>query len=284
VQQRVLSPNQLDVPQLLLPDGQGPSKSSGVVSLIVHGLAIITLLSLGGKVAPRLTPARNSPLYIPLDLQDAMNLVLPQHGSGGGGDHSLTAASLGKLAPFAPLQLAPPEAVNRAVEAKLEVDATLLGPPDIKLPSPDMNVWGDPHGVSGPPSNGTGSGSGIGSGCCGGVGSGNGRGTGPGSGDSGFENPSIHVVTGATQPIVIYSVDPEFTDEARKAKYQGTVEISIIVDADGRVRDPRVLRAVGLGLDERAIEAVSKWKFKPATKDGRAVPVAAQIHVTFRLL
>jgi TonB family protein len=79
-------------------------------------------------------------------------------------------------------------------------------------------------------------------------------------------------------------VEPEFTDAARKAKYQGTVEVSIIVDADGTVRDARVVHAVGLGLDERALEAVKLWKFKPGTKDGRAVPVYAQINVTFRLL
>lgn len=250
---------------------------------MVHGLAIMVLWSLGGKVAPTLSPARNAPFFLPADLLDAIKLVQPERGGGGGGDGSKTVASLGKLAPFAPQQFAPPVAVPRAEDPQLEVEPTLLGPPQVILPSPNLTVWGDLHGVPGPPSNGTGSDGGIGSGDHGGVGPGSGPGAGPGK-DGGFTNATIHVISGPSPPIVIWQVEPEFTDEARKAKYQGTVEISIIVDADGRVRDPRVVRPVGMGLDERALEAIKQWKFKPGMKDGRAVPVLAQIQVTFRLL
>jgi TonB family protein len=84
--------------------------------------------------------------------------------------------------------------------------------------------------------------------------------------------------------VLVYSKDPEFSDEARKAKYQGVVLIGIVVDAAGRVVNPHVLQALGMGLDERALEAVKQWRFKPGMKDGRAVPVYATIHVTFRLL
>jgi len=248
----------------------------------VHGLAIVALLSLGGKVAPVISRPDRTPLYIPTNIREVMTLIQPTRGGGGGGDGSPDPASLGRAPRFALEQLAPPEAVIRAIDPKLEVDPTLLGPPDLKLPSPDMNVWGDPNGKAGPPSNGPGRNGGIGSGDRGGIGVGHGPGA--GDGDGGFGAVNMHVASGATPPIPIYRVEPEFTDAARKAKYQGTVEVSIIVDADGAVRDARVVRAVGLGLDERALDAVKQWKFKPGMKDGHAVPVYAQINVTFRLL
>jgi TonB family protein len=79
-------------------------------------------------------------------------------------------------------------------------------------------------------------------------------------------------------------VDPEFSEEARKAKYQGTVLLTIEVGEDGKPHAIRVVSGLGLGLDEKAIEAVSQWKFKPATRNGRPVPAAATIEVNFRLL
>jgi len=250
---------------------------------MVHGLAIVALLSLGGKVAPLIRPDR-TPLYIPGDIKEVMALIQPQRGGGGGGDGSSTPASLGRAPRFALEQFAPPEAVVRAVDPRLEVDPTSLGPPELTMPSPNMPIWGDPNGQAGAPSNGPGSNGGIGAGKDGGIGNRNGPGAGDGNDGYGWKPANIRVVTGATPPIPIYRVEPEFTDAARKAKFQGTVEVSIIVDADGTVRDARVVHAAGLGLDERALEAVKQWKFKPGMKDGRAVPVYAQVNVTFRLL
>ncbi len=285
--QRVVSPNAVDpnVPHLLLPAGPGPSPSSRIASVIVHLLAIGVLLSLGGRVTQPIAPANPTPLLMPSDLHDVIKLMQPDRdGGGGGGDRSPTPAAIGRAPKFSLEPFAPPEQVIRAVNAKLEVDPSLPGPPDLQLKSPDLPFFGDPNGKAGPPSNGPGGGGGMGSGCCGGVGPGNGPGSGPGPGGPGIWNGNIHLVTGATNPVVIYSVDPEFTDAARRAKFQGTVLLNIIVDADGHVADARVARAAGLGLDERAIEAVKQWRFKPGTKDGRAVPVAAQVQVTFRLL
>jgi len=79
-------------------------------------------------------------------------------------------------------------------------------------------------------------------------------------------------------------VDPEYSEEARKAKYSGTVLIQLIVDPDGKARNIKVVRSLGLGLDEKAMEAVAKWKFKPGVKNGSPVPVIATIEVNFRLL
>ena len=74
------------------------------------------------------------------------------------------------------------------------------------------------------------------------------------------------------------------TEEARKAKYSGSVTLAIVVDTEGRARDIHVTKSLGMGLDEKAIEAVQKWRFKPGMKGGQAVNVRATIEVNFRLL
>jgi TonB family protein len=84
-------------------------------------------------------------------------------------------------------------------------------------------------------------------------------------------------------PHVNYAPDPPFSDEARKAKYQGTVVVSLVVDASGSASDLQIVRPLGLGLDEKAIEAISTWKFKPAEKDGEPVPAAIMVEVNFHL-
>jgi len=88
---------------------------------------------------------------------------------------------------------------------------------------------------------------------------------------------------GVTPPRAIYAPDPEFSDEARKAKYQGTVVLWTVISADGRARDIRVMRSIGMGLDEKAIEAIKQWRFEPGRKDGVAVAVEVNIEVSFRL-
>src|SRR5437667_27639 len=88
---------------------------------------------------------------------------------------------------------------------------------------------------------------------------------------------------GVSPPIPIYKPDPEYSEEARKAKYQGAVILWIVVGPDGRVHNMRVARSLGLGLDEKAMEAVRTWKFEPAKKDGQAVAVQLNIEVSFRL-
>jgi TonB family protein len=88
---------------------------------------------------------------------------------------------------------------------------------------------------------------------------------------------------GVTPPKPIYTPDPEFSEEARAAKYDGTCVLSLIVGADGRPYDIKVSRALGKGLDEKAIEAVRQWRFKPAMKEGEPVSVVINVEVQFRL-
>ena len=89
---------------------------------------------------------------------------------------------------------------------------------------------------------------------------------------------------GVSSPRVLHRVEPEYSDDARWVKYEGTVLLGIEVWEDGLAHNIRVLRSLGLGLDERAIEAIKMWKFVPGRKDGKPVRVAAQIQVSFRLL
>ncbi|HTQ53519.1 MAG TPA: TonB family protein [Bryobacteraceae bacterium] len=90
--------------------------------------------------------------------------------------------------------------------------------------------------------------------------------------------------SGITPPTLVRKREPEYSEAARAAKLQGTVIVQVVIGLDGRARDARVLRELGLGLDENALEAISQWEFKPGVKDGHPVPVAATIEVNFRLL
>ena len=88
---------------------------------------------------------------------------------------------------------------------------------------------------------------------------------------------------GVTAPILIHRTEVAYTEEARQAKFQGTVLLSAVVGADGTPRDLRVARSLGLGLDEQAIECVKQWRFRPGQKEGQPVAVQVQIEVSFHL-
>jgi periplasmic protein TonB len=204
-------------------------------------------------------------------------------GGGGGGDRSPLPASKGRAPKFALRQFTPPMAVVANLDPKLTMDPTLIGPPDVQPPNVNMAQYGDPLGRIGPASNGTGSGGGIGSGKGGGIGSGIGPGIGPGEG-GGIGGGVFRVGGGVTAPALLAKVEPEYSEEARKAKYQGTVLLYVEIDSAGHAQNMRVLHSLGLGLDEKAMEAVKKWRFRPGTKDGKPVTVVATIEVNFRLL
>ena len=107
---------------------------------------------------------------------------------------------------------------------------------------------------------------------------------------AGAITPPIAATTGSTAarrsvsaPAVIQKREPEYSEEARLARLAGTTVLSVVVGEDGTARNVRVTRALGLGLDQKAIEAVSTWKFRPAMKEGTPVPVAATIEINFRM-
>jgi TonB family protein len=168
--------------------------------------------------------------------------------------------------------------------ARLAMTPTVLGPPELKLPSPNMNNWGDPLSKVINDSNGPGSGNGIGSGNGTGVGSGEGGGVGPGTG-GGTGGGVYNAGTGGYgYPQCIYCPQAQYSDEAVKARYKGTVTLVAIITADGKATDIQVLKGLGLGLDEKAIEAVRTWRFKAAAgPGGRPSAVRQTIEVTFHL-
>ena len=95
---------------------------------------------------------------------------------------------------------------------------------------------------------------------------------------------ALRVGAGVSAPQLISKTEPEYTEQARAAKYQGSVLLYIEVGPDGAAHNMKVIRSLGLGLDEKAIDAVSQWKFKPGMKNGQPVTVQATIEVNFRLL
>jgi periplasmic protein TonB len=201
-------------------------------------------------------------------------------GGGGGGDRDKMAGSKGSLPRFAPEQISPPAVVLRNEPPKLAADPTVVGPPALTLP-PASQI-GNPLSAIFAPSDGSGFGGGIGTGNGGGIGSGGGPGVGVGYG-GGTGGGVYRVGGGVSAPRPIYDPDPDYSEEARKAMYQGTVLLWLIVGTDGKPRDIRIQRSLGMGLDERAIEAVRQWRFEPAMKDGQPVAVQVNIEINFHL-
>lgn len=247
----------------------GNETMAGLTSLLIHSGVIAMILLLG-----TLKPVQRI-------MKESVTLIAPslkpyqaEHsGGGGGGGRSPLEASKGKPPQTAHRQFTPSRV--DPTDSKLPMVPTIIG----EVPITSATTYGDPLGKLGAPSNGTGFGGGIGSGNGGGVG----PGTGPGSG-GGFGGGVFRIGGGVSMPSIIHKVEPEYSEEARKAKWQGTVTLNVIVDETGHARNIQVSQSLGLGLDQKAMEAVEKWLFKPGLKDGKPVAVFATIQVTFHLL
>jgi TonB family protein len=256
-----------------------------LLSLCVH--VLIVTLALVPWAAQRAAPAANETavvLYIPSDLQ----LTLPLNddesgGGGGGGKQQLTQPSLGNPPKAADQQFVPPDPEPpKNPDPTLIVEPTIVAPQLTELPRLNLLQLGDPAGVVGPPSSGPGVGGGIGTGQGRGVGEGRGPGLGPGEG-GGFGGGVFKVGGGVTPPTVVQRVEPQYSEEARKARYQGTVVLEAIVRKDGTCDILRIVRSLGFGLDENAIQALKQWRFRPGMRNGVPVDVALNIEVNFNL-
>lgn len=260
---------------------------SQAVSLVAHVGMVVLALSIGASSTVQKAVKQSVAIFTPGDIDPYVPKAPVKQtamgGGGGGGTRELTPPSQGRLPRQSLKQFTPPAAVILNENPKLVMEPTILVPPDVALPNVNMPNFGDPLAKLGPPSGGPGSGGGIGTGSGGGVGKGRGGGYGEGEG-GGVGGGAFRIGGGVSAPQPIFKVEPEYSEEARKAKYQGTVLLAIVVDEEGRTRNIRVVRSLGMGLDEKAIEAVSKWRFRPGYKDGRPVPVHANVEVNFRLL
>jgi protein TonB len=268
--------------------GEYSNKKRGTAgTLVVHTAlvgALIAFSLMPHKPAPEEQKQQVVDLVAP-DVSVYQPVIKPQEmgGGGGGGDRAKLEAPEGKLPKIAKEQFTPPAVVIRNNQPKLPVEPSVVMPPEIKIAEANVPTLGLPTSkIAGPASNGIGSNAGIGAGAGGGVGSGIGAGVGPGSG-GGFGGGVYRIGGSVSPPRVLYQPDPEYTEEARKAKYQGVCVIWLIVGPDGHPRDVRVARTLGMGLDQKAIEAVRQWKFDPAKKDGKPVAVQLNVEVNFRL-
>ncbi len=263
------------------------TRQAATSSLVTHVAVGVLLFTAFSHPAVRDAAKKTATLILPADISEYLPVakpsIKPMGGGGGGGDRNPLPASKGRLPKFSLKQFVPPTTQIVNENPKLPMEPTVVIPPEIQLPNVNLPQFGDPLAKIRPPSNGPGSGGGIGSGSGGGVGSGTGPGVGPGSG-GGVGGGVYRIGGGVSAPQLIHRVDPEYSEEARKAKHQGTVELYVEVEPDGKAHKILVRRSLGLGLDEKAIEAVRQWTFKPAMKDGHPVTVGALITVHFRLL
>jgi len=236
------------------------------VSTTLNGLFLAFLLLVGVKTV---IDQKKPPVVLtPIDITEFKAPKATVAAGGGGGSPDKVIVEKGKT----------PPRIETPVTPKLEPPLPSIDvQKDIIIPDnpvlPNFGMSNSPNVKLDSLGNGRGTG----------LGSGNGSGYGPGSG--GGIGGGLYRVGGAvSQPIPLNSVEAEFSDEARRAKYQGVCLISVIVDAQGNPQNPRVVRALGMGLDEKALEAVRKYKFKPAMKDGKTpVPVMINVEINFRL-
>jgi protein TonB len=188
---------------------------------------------------------------------------------GGGSNQTALPARHGSPPPTARRTFIPPTSSNHP---PLALPITIAF--DIPLDSTSANI-GDPSSHLAGGALGTNGHNGIGDhGCCQGI----------GETQSGPPSLSARGGRGVTPPQLVYKVEPEFSEEARKAKHQGVVVLTIEVDSGGNVRNVKVRQSLGLGLDEKAIEAVSHWRFRPGILDGKPVTTEAIVQVNFQLL
>lgn len=254
------------------------------VSAIIHVVVISALLWLGFKahnaiVAPVVQPV-NITLYAPPPPPKIVPVAPKMGGGGGGGAHQVVEPTRGNPPRIvAPKPMEAPQLL-RIDHPKMAVDPSEI----VKMPDnpnlPNLGMSNSPQIALA--SQGRGSGSGFGSGLGGGIGMGHGIGAGPGSG-GGFGGGIMSVGGGVSAPVLLHSVDPEFTEQARQAGFQGSVAIQLIVDAQGNPQNAHVTHHLGMGLDEKAIAAVRQYKFKPAMYQGHPVAVQIIVNVDFRL-
>lgn len=281
-----LPPLELTSTPIPVPDRLEMKTSRWAVgtSTIVNGGALALVLLMGVRAA-----FHPLPKPVPTDHIKLSDLTIfapksgQMHGGGGGGSNDIIDPITGRNPRFDRIPLTPPQ-IPILENPKLAIDSAIAVPPDVKLPDNAMPIIGVHTSTNVTLlSNGPGTGAGMGSGEGDGIGPGKGNGYGPGA-DHGVGTGIYQAgVGGVSNPVPIVTPEAEFSDEARRAKYQGICMVSIIVDARGYPQNPRVVRSLGMGLDEKALEAVKRYRFKPAMKDGRPVAVMMTVEVDFRL-
>jgi TonB family protein len=243
-----------------------PTARSQAFSLGLHVMLALLLLASSLPISRPTRAQPTPPVHV-----TPLTFFRPRHATdsrGGGSNQTALPAQHGSPPPTAHRTFIPPASTNHP---RLALPITIAF--DIPLVNTSANI-GDPFSHLAKGAFGSIGDNGIGNGCCQGV----------GESQSGPPGLSVHRAAGVTPPQLVYKVEPEFSEEARKAKHQGVVVLTIEVDPSGNVRNVHVRQSLGLGLDEKAIEAVSHWRFRPAILDGKPVTTDAVVQVNFQLL
>lgn len=261
---------------------RGPASS--ILSFILHvGLIVFVVWLVLHTPAHIVIPqqAKITPITIPPYIPITQPAPKVMGGGGGGGARQPVEARKGHLPKIEHRPIAPPVKL-RIDHPKLAAQPAVEAPKQVNIPDSSMPNMGMPQSPQvAAVSQGPGDDAGFGSSGGGGIGSGQGAGVGQGSG-GGYGGGVMSVGGGVSAPVLIHSVQPEFTDQARQARYHGVVAIQLIVDSYGNPEDIQVVHRLGMGLDEKAIEAVRQYKFRPARFQGHPVPVRLVVEVSFR--
>jgi periplasmic protein TonB len=258
----------VEVPEIWGAYGESQGRS-GVMSVLIHVGVIALMFFVFQTPIVQKKVKQVTDLYFQVPEYKPKLPKAADKAGGGGGMKDLKPASQGEAPKFARKQFVAPTMAIPHPQLPMVPTITAEAPQIV------ADQYGDPLSKLNESSLGNGHGTGIG----------NGNGDGYGLGDGhGMGGGAYHIGGEVSAPQLISKIEPEYSEEARKAKYSGSVLLSIVVDANGLPRDIKVVRPLGLGLDQKAIEAVMKWRFRPGMKGGRPVPVQAQVEVSFRLL
>lgn len=240
---------------------------SRCLSLLLHAGAVFAMIHLAAWQQVPLFRQEPRPLHTTTKLTWHLP---PTANTGGGGGLQQRPVSRGELPRISPRPFVQPTTQRPETMPLLPVEPAIPGAVETNAPA----LIGLPSGVPGPPSDGFGRGPGIGDyGRDGGVGNERGPGV-----QGARETGSL------TEPVLLYKTEPEFSEDARKARLQGVVVLIAEIDERGRAVNIRVRQPLGLGLDEKAIQAVRQWRFRPGMRNGRPIVRQALIEVYFRLL
>ena len=266
--------NQRVMPPLFTSSARMVPQRSAASTWTALGLHAAALLLIAILVAKHVQLAPPLPRAMTALLAPAPPVAPKKTSIGGGGgqpDHApVTRGHLPRLAqtqivpPKAPPMMAPRLAVEPSVVVQKDLKMADMKAPDIGAPNSTL------RGFSMGNSNGSG------------IGSGTGSGIGPGTGGN-IGGGIYHVGGSVHAPVLTFSIEPEFSEEARKAKFSGSVDVYLIVDEQGNPTHVHVARDVGMGLGDKAVEAVRQYKFKPAMKDGKPVKVDMYVEVDFHI-
>jgi periplasmic protein TonB len=249
---------------------EGRSFRSTAWAVAAHALAILLigyLVKTHVRFAAPVKTLQVTELSVPPQAPPKANAM-----GGGGGQRGPTPVTKGTPPKFAEEQIVPPKAPPLE-QPKIHIEPTIEVQKDVKMASSIPQI-----GIASSPLVGMSMGNGRGTG----LGSGSGAGLGPGSGGNTGGGPK-QIGGGVSAPVLIYGVEPEFSEEARKAKAAGNVLVNLWVDEKGNTTHVHVLRGMGMGLDEKALAAVKLYRFRPAMENGKPVTVEMNVEVTFQI-